>query len=355
MGPNLDPVRDQLGDYNGQKYRLNWWYPGGLQGPGAQDPVWDLGADRSRRRALKLPAVPALSRATESARRARVLLLRSQGPGARRRSPAGRSRRRLGTGRAVARGLHRRGGCRAARRRGRAAAAACELYRRRPGRGAPAAREPKGVARRRRTADLRARRAAGNRVTVFNPDGTIATIWGRLAPATASSRSRGVSPSRPNGEVFVADTWNHRIQKFDRRRPLPDEVGRPCRQLKRDVSAQPGIFWGPRPSRSDPTAYFYVTDTGNKRIQVFDPNGHFVRASAAAGHEPASSASRSAWRFDGDRRWLWPTPGTAGSSVLDRNGAPLGFDPDPGLGEPRRREQAVHRGWTRPPYLYHAA
>src|SRR5204862_402259 len=27
MGPNVDPIRDQLGDYVGQKYRLNWWFP----------------------------------------------------------------------------------------------------------------------------------------------------------------------------------------------------------------------------------------------------------------------------------------------------------------------------------------
>src|SRR5207302_5286877 len=27
MGPNLDPIKDQLGDYVGQKYRLNWWFP----------------------------------------------------------------------------------------------------------------------------------------------------------------------------------------------------------------------------------------------------------------------------------------------------------------------------------------
>ena len=27
MAPNLDPIKDQLGDYVGQKYRLNWWFP----------------------------------------------------------------------------------------------------------------------------------------------------------------------------------------------------------------------------------------------------------------------------------------------------------------------------------------
>src|SRR5439155_26447279 len=32
MGPNLDPIRGQLGDYVGQKYRLNWWYPEDYKG-----------------------------------------------------------------------------------------------------------------------------------------------------------------------------------------------------------------------------------------------------------------------------------------------------------------------------------
>ena len=27
MGPNLDPVKDQLTGYTGNKFKLNWWYP----------------------------------------------------------------------------------------------------------------------------------------------------------------------------------------------------------------------------------------------------------------------------------------------------------------------------------------
>src|SRR3954447_1283983 len=51
MGPNLDPIRNQLGDYVGQKYRLNWWYPEDYKGWTPQS-VWEGLTDPATR--LKL-------------------------------------------------------------------------------------------------------------------------------------------------------------------------------------------------------------------------------------------------------------------------------------------------------------
>jgi DNA-binding beta-propeller fold protein YncE len=37
-----------------------------------------------------------------------------------------------------------------------------------------------------------------------------------------------------------------------------------------------GIFWGPRDIAIDDDGKIYVTDTGNKRVQIFSPEGEFL-------------------------------------------------------------------------------
>ena len=82
-----------------------------------------------------------------------------------------------------------------------------------------------------------------HRVQVFDADGAFLREWGsqcnldsghgcvdpmatvRWRWAMASSRSRGASPWRPDGRVYVADTWNHRIQVFDSQGNFLDQVG----------------------------------------------------------------------------------------------------------------------------------
>jgi sugar lactone lactonase YvrE len=77
------------------------------------------------------------------------------------------------------------------------------------------------------------------------------------------------------GNVYVADTWNHRIQKFD-----------PSGKFLLKWTGQNGGFWGPRGIALDPQGNVYVTDTGNKRIQKFDPNGRFQAQMGSAGAGP---------------------------------------------------------------------
>jgi uncharacterized protein (TIGR03663 family) len=50
MAPNLDPIKDQLGDYVGQKYRLNWWFPEDYKA-WASDPgaIWRSATDPATR------------------------------------------------------------------------------------------------------------------------------------------------------------------------------------------------------------------------------------------------------------------------------------------------------------------
>jgi DNA-binding beta-propeller fold protein YncE len=86
------------------------------------------------------------------------------------------------------------------------------------------------------------------------------------------------------GNVYVADTWNHRIQVFTadlrfvrRWGEFSNGVGMP--------KGGEGNFYGPRGIAVDEQGYVYVTDTGNKRVQKFDSQGRFVASFGGVGSE----------------------------------------------------------------------
>jgi len=89
----------------------------------------------------------------------------------------------------------------------------------------------------------------------------------------------------PGGEIYVADTWNHRIQKFDATGRFLAKWGR-FADIKGQVDAEPGTFWGPRDVAITPGGRILVTDTGNKRVQQFDADGRFISLFGGEGSDP---------------------------------------------------------------------
>jgi DNA-binding beta-propeller fold protein YncE len=122
-------------------------------------------------------------------------------------------------------------------------------------------------------------------VTVFNPDGTIAASWGGPGQGNGQFQEPWGIAVAPNGNVYVADTWNHRVQYFDPSGKFLGKFGR-LGDAKGQVGTDPGAFWGPRAIAISPSGEVYVTDTGNKRVQVFTLDGQFVRMFGGAGSEP---------------------------------------------------------------------
>ena len=115
-----------------------------------------------------------------------------------------------------------------------------------------------------------------HRVQHLASDGTVLAVWGSFAsldqgeaPGGTFNEPWGIAVA-PDGTVYVADTWNHRIQHFSadgRFLGMWGTFGQAETQT---------AFWGPRDVAVDATGRVYVADTGNKRIGVFDKDGNPV-------------------------------------------------------------------------------
>jgi len=317
MGPNVDPIRDQLGDYVGQKYRLNWWFPEDYKqwqnDPGAilrslsdpitrakflkfllyREPMNTLGAREFYLFVRK--EVPTLGPASTitplpPAGAARPSAPISTGPRVAVAEPLDATTTLFGVGQT----------------------------------GEPLLIEPKGAAIG-PDGKIYVSEGRSGRITVFNPDGTIATSWGRPGNADGEFNEPWGIAVAPSGEVYVADTWNHRIQKFTPDGKFLTSWGGLV-DTSRDPQGAPGRFWGPRSIAIGRDGLLYVTDTGNKRIEVFDANGTFVRAFGGAGTEAGQFNEPVGLAFDGDT--LLVTDAWNGRiQRLDRNGTPLGMIP----------------------------
>jgi DNA-binding beta-propeller fold protein YncE len=125
-----------------------------------------------------------------------------------------------------------------------------------------------------------------HRILHLNPDGTLLHAWGEFA---ASDTNTGeIAPSGrfnepwglavgPDGSVYVADTWNNRIQKFTAEGDFVTMWG------QFGAAESRYHFWGPRGVAVDGQGRVYVTDTGNKRVVIFDSDGNALESVGGAG------------------------------------------------------------------------
>ena len=108
------------------------------------------------------------------------------------------------------------------------------------------------------------------RIQKFQPDGAPVMKWGRDGSYDgAFFFPRGVAVDFV-GNVYVTDEGNHRIQKFDARGSFLTKWGK--------EGTGPGQFKSPWGIAVDALGNVYVVDSGNHRIQKFDGNGTFLCA-----------------------------------------------------------------------------
>jgi predicted membrane-bound mannosyltransferase/streptogramin lyase len=115
-----------------------------------------------------------------------------------------------------------------------------------------------------------------NRIQHLRADGSVIGMWGSFADSSKGEAAGGTFNEPwgvavgPDGSVYVTDTWNHRVEKFDANGTFITMWG------YFGQAEKPEAFWGPRGIYVDVNNHVFVADTGNKRIVVFDANGAFI-------------------------------------------------------------------------------
>ncbi len=125
-------------------------------------------------------------------------------------------------------------------------------------------------------------------VVKFNPEGRVSMVFGRKKEASdeAVPWTRVTPPRAPidgqfrqptdvtwdrDGNIFISDGYiNSRVAKFDKNGDWVKSIGEP--------GTNPGQFDTPHSIAADATGNIYVADRGNFRIQVFNPDGKFLRS-----------------------------------------------------------------------------
>ncbi|MGQ9491176.1 MAG: flippase activity-associated protein Agl23 [Anaerolineae bacterium] len=191
--------------------------------------------------------------------------------------------------------------------------------------------------------------SGNHRVQVFNPDGTFLRQWGSLCKLDTREGCIGTGDGQfnepwgiavgPDGSVYVADTWNHRIQRFTNEGQFMGKWG--VFGSTGGELGQEGLFYGPRSLAFGRDGNLYVMDTGNKRVQVFTPEGAFITQWGGGGvvegrlDEPvglgqdadgnwyvADTWNRRVQKFTEAFKYVaqWPISGWASQSVVNKPG-----------------------------------
>ncbi len=174
-----------------------------------------------------------------------------------------------------------------------------------------------------------------HRIQKLDAEGNVLKVWGSEGEVPGQFKEPWGIAVDPDGFVYVADTWNHRVQQFDLDGKLVSVIG-PDRVR---IGTMPGEFYGPRDIAVDSGGNIYVTDTGNHRVQVFGIHGELIAWFGGKGdgdgffHEPVGIAIDTdgnllvadTWnhrvqklRATGEYVASWPVQGWSGESVLNK-------------------------------------
>ena len=116
-------------------------------------------------------------------------------------------------------------------------------------------------------------------VICFNPSGATIAQFG----TAVLGRPGGIAIDRQRNRLYVADAKESRIAVFDTVSfKFVAYFGGPGKLGQRDK----GTFLSPTNVAVDRQGNIYVADTGNYRVQVWDPAGKFVRAFGTQGDGP---------------------------------------------------------------------
>jgi DNA-binding beta-propeller fold protein YncE len=127
----------------------------------------------------------------------------------------------------------------------------------------------------------------GNRIAVFHSESLrLLSYIGGAATAGEAEQGKFAAPTNVavgrNGEIYVTDTWNFRVQVFDPTGKFVREFGQ--------HGVAPGSFVRPKGVAVDADGHVYVADAEFNNFQVLTPEGQSLLAVGAYGTSPGQFA-----------------------------------------------------------------
>ena len=137
-----------------------------------------------------------------------------------------------------------------------------------------------------------------HRVQKFSSDGRLLAQWGKKADIWNLKKDellfpRGIAVA-PDGNVYVADTATHRVIKYTPQGKVIFVLG------DGQAMQQVGKFDTPLDVAVDGQGNLYVSDSGNNRIERFDANGNVTGYWGTAGDRPGQFKRPSGLAIDED-------------------------------------------------------
>ncbi|MCB0036375.1 MAG: TIGR03663 family protein, partial [Anaerolineales bacterium] len=123
--------------------------------------------------------------------------------------------------------------------------------------------------------------SGNHRIAVFE-DGVLVNSFGQFG-ALEGEFNEPWGLAVDDEFVYVADTWNHRLQKFTLEGEFVAVLGQSGSIDPNSAASGGGLFFGPRDIALLSDNRLAITDTGNHRIQIFDRDGNFLQAFGGLG------------------------------------------------------------------------
>ena len=136
--------------------------------------------------------------------------------------------------------------------------------------------------------------SGGNKIVCVDADFRVRDViasFHRAGRTETFNKPEGIFVT-PDGHIYVADTGNKRVVKYDAQGAVLGVVG--------GAGPEAGRFQEPVGLAVGPDGNLYVADTWNQRVQVFSPALEFVREWPVYAWEGASVVNKPYIAVDGD-------------------------------------------------------